>query len=143
MSDETRVEGACLCGGVRFSVRLPTLFCTHCHCTMCQRGHGAGYITWFGVSTEALGFASGEDLLVRYASSDHGARTFCSRCGSSLFCASKHHPDRVDVVLANMLGAIDLEPQMHTYFDNRAAWVVVGDELPRLGGETGTEPISG
>ena len=64
MSDETRVEGACLCGGVRFSVRLPTLFCTHCHCTMCQRAHGAGYITWFGVSTEALGFASGEDLLV-------------------------------------------------------------------------------
>ncbi len=142
MAEESRVQGTCLCGDVRFSVRLPTLFCAHCHCTMCQRGHGAGYVTWFAVSVEALSYASGEDLLVRYPSSDHGTRTFCSRCGSTLFCESKNHPDRVDIVLANMQGAIDREPELHAYFDNRAAWVVVGDDLPRLGGETGTEPLS-
>ena len=139
---EDAVEGACLCGGVRFSVRLPTLVCGHCHCTMCQRAHGAGYVTWFGVPPAALGFASGEDLLVRYKSSDHGTRTFCSRCGSTLFCESKHHPDRMDIVLANMEGAIDRAPQVHVYFDNKAEWVVVDDGLPRLGGETGLEPIS-
>jgi len=109
---------------------------------MCQRAHGAGYITWFGVSPDALGFESGEDLLVRYASSDHGVRTFCGRCGSTLFCASRHHTNRVDVVLANMEGAIDRAPQLHAYFDDRAAWVVVGDDLPRLGGETGMEPVA-
>ena len=43
------VQGACLCGAVRFQVTLPTLFCVHCHCTMCQRNHGAAYVTWFGV----------------------------------------------------------------------------------------------
>jgi hypothetical protein len=140
MAKESQVEGKCLCGGVRFSVRLPTLVCAHCHCTMCQRAHGAGYVTWFAVAPDALGFVSGEDMLVRYASSEHGARTFCSRCGSTLFCASDLHPDRVDIVLANMEGAIDREPQLHIYFDDRADWVVVGDDLPRLGGKTGTEP---
>ncbi len=142
MAEESRVQGSCLCGDVRFSVQLPTLFCAHCHCTMCQRAHGAGYVTWFAIPVEGLRYASGEDRVVRYPSSDHGTRTFCSRCGSTLFCESKNHPDRVDIVLANMLGAIDREPAVHAYFDNRAAWVVVGDDLPRLGGETGMEPLS-
>ncbi len=139
---EDAVEGTCLCGGVRFTVRLPTLFCGHCHCTMCQRAHGAGYVTWFGVPPEALSFSSGEDMLVRYASSDHGERRFCSRCGSTLFCLSTPHPYHVDMVLANMYAAIEPRPQSHTYFDNKAEWVVVDDGLPRLGGETGMEPIS-
>ena len=34
MSDAQRVPGACLCGAVRFTITLPTLFCAHCHCTM-------------------------------------------------------------------------------------------------------------
>jgi len=141
MGEET-IEGACLCGDVRFRVRLPTLACAHCHCTMCQRGHGAGFVTWFSVPPKALDFVSGEDLLVRYKSSDHGERRFCSRCGSTLFCLSKHHPDRLDIVLANMEGAIDRAPQLHIFFSDKAKWVVVEDGLPRLGGETGIEPIS-
>ena len=51
-----------------------------------------------------------QDVLQRYASSTHGTRSFCSRCGSTLFCESTHHPDRVDVVLANVKGTIDRAP---------------------------------
>jgi hypothetical protein len=40
-----------------------------------------------------------------------------------------------------MREAIDREPQLHTYFDSRASWVEIGDELPRLGGKTGLEPL--
>ena len=49
---ETPILGACLCGAVRISIRPPTLFCGHCHCTMCQRNHGSAYVTWFGVPWE-------------------------------------------------------------------------------------------
>jgi len=35
---------------------------------------------------------------------------------------------------------IGLSPQFHVYFDDRADWVHIADELPRLGGKTGTEP---
>jgi hypothetical protein len=141
MSQNDPVTGACLCGAVRFYVRLPSLFCAHCHCSMCRRNHGAGFVTWFAVPIAQLGFDRGQDELVEFSSSEHGTRSFCRRCGSSLFCASSRHPDRVDIVLANMEGPIDRSPQLHAYFDHRAPWVVVEDGLPRLGGPTGLEPI--
>lgn len=141
MATSDRVEGSCLCGDVRFSVRLPSLFCAHCHCTMCRRAHGAGYVTWFGVPPAELRFEAGESSLRRYASSEHGTRSFCGRCGSTLFCESTLHPDRIDIVLANMREPIDRKPQLHCWFDDRADWVEVDDGLPRLGGATGLEPI--
>ncbi len=136
-----KVDGACLCEAVRFQVRLPSLFCGHCHCTMCQRCHGAGYVTWFAVPRSQLEIRSGHSELREYASSAHGKRSFCGICGSSLFCEVDTHPDQVDIPLASMKGAIDLAPQLHIYFDNRAPWVVVSDDLPRLGGESGMEPL--
>lgn len=137
---EQSVTGSCLCGAIAFRVALPTLACVHCHCTMCQRNHGAPYVTWIAVAKPNFELEAGESELVRYASSDHGTRSFCGRCGSSLFCESTRRPEDIDVVLASMHGPVDRPPQMHIYFDDRAQWVAVGDELPRLGGKTGLEP---
>jgi len=135
-----RVPGACLCGSVRFTITLPTLFCVHCHCSMCRRNHGAAYVTWVAAARERLTLDAGADLLTRYASSQHGSRTFCSRCGTSLFCENEGHPERVDIPLANLSGPIDRAPALHFFFDDRADWTEVSDALPRLGGKTGVEP---
>lgn len=78
---------------------------------------------------------------MRYESSEHGARSFCGNCGSSLFCESSHHPDQIDIVVANMKEKIDLLPQAHIFYDDRVDWIEVDDGLPRLGGTTGMEPI--
>jgi hypothetical protein len=142
MASGEEVAGSCLCGQVRFRVRLPTLFCAHCHCSMCRRSHGAGYVTWLGTSREHLSLDAGEEMLKRFRSSDHGTRSFCGRCGSSLFFETTQHAERIDVVLANLHGPIDRAPQAHAYFDCRADWVAVDDDLPRLGGETGIEPLA-
>ena len=139
--EPTFVSGACLCGDVQFTVELPSLFCGHCHCTMCQRNHGAAFVTWFGLPKARLTLDAGSEALVRYASSEHGSRTFCGRCGSSLFCENAKHDDRVDIPLANMKAPIDREPQMHAYWSDRASWQPVEDDLPHLGGGSGTELI--
>ncbi len=135
------VTGSCLCGAVRFQFVLPTLFCCHCHCTMCRRSHGAGFVTWVGVPRQGFELTSGRDQLVRHDSSDHGSRSFCRVCGSSLFCESTRHPDQIDIVLANLADPIDREPQMHIHYSDRADWVTSGDALPRLGGKSGLEPL--
>jgi hypothetical protein len=141
MPENETVAGACFCGNVRFTVQLPTLFCGHCHCSICRRSHGAGFVTWFVVPREQLAFQSGETELARFQSSDHGTRSFCRHCGSTLFCESTNHPEVIDIVLANIDGAIDRTPEVHVYYDDRARWVKVTDNLPRLGGATGLEPL--
>jgi hypothetical protein len=135
------ITGSCLCGSVRFSSRAPSLFCGHCHCSMCRRSHGAGYVTWLIVPRDGFEVDSGAESLVRYASSDHGTRCFCGRCGATLLFESTLRADQVDIVLANLDVPADLGPQAHIHFDDRVDWVCTNDGLPRLGGPTGMEPV--
>ena len=135
------VHGSCLCGAVRFAIELPVLFCGHCHCSMCRRAHGASYVTWIGLPRERFSVLAGAERLVRYRSSDHGVRSFCGTCGRTLFCELTTHPGAIDIVLANLDDTSDIVPQAHVYFDDRAAWTRVGDDLPRFGGNTGIEPL--
>lgn len=141
-TEETKpVRGSCFCGAVAFEITLPTLSCVHCHCTMCRRVHGAGYVTWIAVPYARFRMVSGSDHLAVHHSSDHGRRSFCDVCSSSLFCESTHHPEYIDIVLANLADKIDREPQAHYYFSDRVDWVTVDDALPRFGGKSGTEPL--
>ena len=55
-----KIAGSCLCGGVRFTARLPSSFCGHCHCSMCRRSHGAGFVTWFAIPREQFSLDEGE-----------------------------------------------------------------------------------
>ena len=135
------VAGSCFCRTIRFEIELPTIFCGHCHCSMCRRSHGAGFVTWLAVSRSQFKILDGGDRLVRFQSSDHGSRSFCDACGSTLFCESGRHPDQIDIVLANMDGPIDREPEVHVYFSDRAPWVSIDDTLPRLGGGSGFDPL--
>ena len=142
MERATPVQGACLGGAVRFEFVLPTLFCGHCHCSMCRRAHGASHVTWIGVKVKQLSLTTGLDQLAAFSSSDHGKRSFCDQFGSSLFYESDSHPDVIDIVLANLQDLIDRAPQAHYYFSDRAEWTAIGDEPPRFGGETGTDPLA-
>lgn len=137
------MTGSCLCGSVRFSARAPSLFCGHCHCSMCRRNHGAGFVSWLIVARERFALDAGEIELVHHRSSDHGTRSFCGRCGSTLFFESTKRPDQVDLVLANLDDPSDLAPQFHIHWDDRVDWIHVDDGLPRLGGATGMDPVSG
>ena len=139
------VTGSCFCRAVTFEIDLPTLFCGHCHCSMCRRPHGASYVTWTGVPPEQFRITGGEGQLQIYQSSEHGRRQFCKICGSQMFCWHEREdqtaPAMIDVALAALHGKIDRQPEEHYYYDCRAKWTVVNDDLPKLGGETGTEPL--
>lgn len=140
MTTET-ARGSCLCGAVRFEVQVPTLACAHCHCSMCRRAHSAAYVTWLRLRKDHLEVTAGSERLVRYRSSGHATRSFCGVCGSSLFFESAQSPNDVDVAFANLDDPVDRVPQLHVFFDDRVDWAEVGDTLPRLGGETGLQPI--
>ena len=134
------ISGGCFCGAVRFELDLPTLFCAHCHCSMCRRLHGAAFVTWFGVSYAQFRLVQGDAELTRFRSSEHGMRSFCRRCGSTLFCESTNHPEWIDIVLASLDRPIDRTPEMHIFVDDGVPWRSDDPGLRRLGGASGLEP---
>jgi hypothetical protein len=126
----TQVPGACLCGAVTFSIGLPSLWCAHCHCTMCQRAHGAAFVTWVGVPTAQFHLDQGADL--QWFLSSHGAgRGFCRCCGASMLFRSERWPGEMHVTVANLMAPIDRAPQAHVFYDTHVDWVQLGDSLPR------------
>ena len=132
MTSQPTVAGSCLCGAVRFRAALPPKWVAHCHCSMCRRAHGAGFVTWVGFDGAALTVDSGSETLSRYASSAQATRSFCSRCGSMIFFESGHWPGEIHVTLASLDLAEGLEPQAHSYWSSRAAWADwSGTELPK------------
>jgi len=63
MSEKKTVTGGCLCGALRFSIDLPTAWCVHCHCSICRRNHGAGFVTWVGVPRDHFRMEAGEETM--------------------------------------------------------------------------------
>src|SRR2546428_5471864 len=97
--------------------------------------------TFFQVGRERFRLLAGDENLQRYRSSPWAQRVFCKTCGSSLF----GEPDGVPalgIALGSMLGPIDREPHRHICWDDRASWVRIGDDLPRLSGPGFEAPIS-
>ena len=133
------VTGSCFCGAVQFEIELPTTFCGHCHCSMCRRPHGASFVTWTGVPPERFAISAGKEQISTYQSSEHGTRSFCRICGSQMFCQTE--PEIIDIALAALHDRIDRDPEAHYYFDCRAEWTQVNDDLPKLGGEDGMQPL--
>lgn len=69
------ISGACLCGAVRFEVNRPLDRVAHCHCTICQRAHGAAFVTWAAVPQEGVRITAGEADVTHYRSSEIGTRS--------------------------------------------------------------------
>jgi len=141
MSDNQAFTGGCLCGAVRFEVTPPTKWCSHCHCSLCRRAHGAAFVTWFGVEKTCFAVVSGTEHIGWHQSTPEARRGFCTLCGSTMVFEGERWPDEVHIALANMEGPIDRSPQAHVFYDNHVDWVEFGDNLRRLGGLTGVEPL--
>src|SRR5262245_59015510 len=129
--NDTGASGSCLCGGVSFRIAFPTKWVAHCHCTRCQRAHGAAFVTWAGVNDSQVEISDTEHLLRWYTGSELGRRGSCSRCGSPMFFCGERWPGELHIARALFVDPLDREPQMHGYYDTHVQWVALGDELPR------------
>jgi hypothetical protein len=125
------VGGSCLCGAVSFKAQLPSLWCAHCHCSQCQRFHGAALVTWVGFSKATFEIVGPGESLRWYRSSPPAQRGFCMACGSSLLFQSQKYPREMHVSLSNLHHPIDRLPQRHVHFDTHVPWLELADDLPR------------
>jgi hypothetical protein len=123
------VRGSCLCGDVAWEAQGSFELMSHCHCSMCRKAHGTGYAT--AVAAPAAGFrvARGEASVARYESSPGNFRTFCPRCGSSLWNAAG---ERVFMPAGCLDDDPGVRPIAHIFVASKAPWDAIGDALPRF-----------
>ncbi len=123
-------RGSCLCQKLSFEYDGPSLWCAHCHCTLCRRSHGSAFITWVGVDEKRFRLI-GESTLQWFESSPGAKRGFCGRCGSSVFFVADRWPGEIHITRASIAGEIDLSPKLHVFWENHVDWVQVDDRLER------------
>ena len=132
--ENKKVTGSCLCGKVEFAMQLPSKWCAHCHCSMCRKAHGAGYVTWVGFEKNQVVFPQGKKELAWYKSSPGAERGFCTQCGSSLFFRSERWAGELHVALGCILDEIDLQPQANVFFDKHVDWMPIDRTLKQIEG---------
>ena len=125
--------GSCLCKQVTFEVTKFQGPIGHCHCTMCQKFHGAAFSTFVEAKECDLIWLSGKELLTQYCAENESIRTFCCCCGSSLLFQSKYNRQEQTIEIA--LGAFDslksIRVDAHIYTESKADWYDINDNLPQ------------
>lgn len=133
MVNKMKNKGSCLCGNITFSADSLLPMIGHCHCTMCQKFHGAAFSTFVEVKVFDLHWHQGEELLKSYHADNGTVRKFCQNCGSSLTFESKHNRSEKTIEIA--LSAFDeiehVEPNAHIYTESKVGWLSLSDELPQ------------
>jgi hypothetical protein len=124
--------GSCLCKQVTFEVIKFQGSAGHCHCTMCQKFHGAAFSTFVVTNKSDLHWLSGHALLKEYRADNDSIRTFCACCGSSLLFESKHNrnEDTIEIALAAFDTFETVHPDAHIYTESKVDWFDINDDLP-------------
>ncbi len=115
-------EGKCYCEKVAFKVATPATWSAHCHCTQCQKIHGAAFVTWAGFETDDWSIDDKEKHFTVF-NSGKAARGFCNNCGSSFFFKYKDSPAYVFFALPNFTQGPDYMPTENIFYDNHAPWI--------------------
>ncbi len=134
MVNSQQVNGSCFCGAIGFTATLPSKWCAHCHCSMCRKSHGAGYVTWVGFESGQVKITRGEDRLNWFDSSKGAQRGFCRTCGSSLFFRSERWAGELHIALGCMDDDIDRRPDANAFFDTHVDWMPIDTTLKQVGG---------
>ena len=124
------LKGGCHCGAVRYEMPAEVTHHSLCHCRDCQACAGAPVVSWAGVKKEGLKI---EGELQTYASSEHGRRMFCGRCGTGLFYVNDAWiPDGVDVQTATLDDPDALPVQKQVQVAERIGWMKTAHMLPEF-----------
>lgn len=128
-----RMNGSCLCGGVRYETRGPLVYAGYCHCSQCRKFSGSALSAFGGLDAASFSVIQGVDLLGSYDKTSATRMRFCTRCGSSLFTEKP-----LSKMVHLRLGTLDTEPsvwpQFHVHVESLPAWSAICDGLPCVDG---------
>ena len=133
MTDDQISTGGCLCGAVRYAVKGPLRNVVNCHCSMCQKLHGA-----FGAHSKARKAdlsITRSDGLAWYKTSDVARRGFCRECGSSLFW-EPFELEATGIIAGSLDGPTGLRTMGHIFVGEKSDFYEITDDQPQFNGSS-------
>ena len=107
-----RFTGGCLCGNVRIVVTGRPYRVDLCHCLDCRKYHGALF--------QAFAVFPQDAVRIDGDTRDYAGRSFCPRCGSSVFARSA---DEIEVNLGSLDAPDQLRPTYELFTIRRESWL--------------------
>ncbi len=149
MTSTPTAQGQCLCGSVAFTAQQPSLWVVHCHCTRCQRAHGAAFVTWVGFLQQQVQIHDSKQQLKWFRtttphtqnSAQNNTQTetqtethisergFCAQCGSPMFFKSTACANEIHIARALFTTPLTAQPDAHVHYDTQVDWVHIAERL--------------
>ena len=134
MGENTKMQGGCMCGSVRYETIGDSFGVNHCHCRSCRRHNGAAVVTLAGFKADQVKFSGRERKI--YKSSPGVGRAFCGDCGTPL--TWEGDGGELGPIFEFHISTFDrpelLIPTAHAFEPERIPWFDIADSLPRYSG---------
>ena len=131
---QTKHQGGCYCGAVRYEITGPPAWSGHCHCRSCQIVLGGAFITWCKIAADKFAVTHGT---IKICEKTPGIkRGFCGECGTTLTYAADHTVEGQDWTADAWFAAATLDdpglaiPKTHVFVSHKQPWIRLGDGLP-------------
>jgi len=131
-----RIEGGCLCGGVRYRLHEQPKQLSDCHCVDCRRASAAPFVTWGSFPREKIELLSGELRKVKHADR---LRSFASCCGTPLFFQDDEASEWIDVTISSLDYPEAYSPEVTIWTEDRLPWVPLDSTRPAFRQGRGSE----
>lgn len=133
------IDGACLCGAIRYEATIDPAQVRICHCTQCQVQSATAFRTGVLVPAEHFRLVSGTPkVYVKTAESGRPrALAFCAECGTSLYGTSPTDPKQYSLRLGTARQRAQLVPTVQIWADEAMPWLSGIASMPRVGKQSG------
>ena len=127
---QTRFEGGCLCGAVRYLLTATPHYVYFCHCRDCQRESGSPFVTDMSIDRAALNIAGPLRRYTRTGDSGKSVhRNFCTLCGSTLLTEFDVDPEHVSIKACSLDDPSRITPDRHLFVSRAQSWLKLNDGL--------------
>lgn len=119
------IDGACLCGQVRYEARIDRSKVRICHCTQCQVQSATAFRTGVLVEREHFRLLSGElkSYIKRGETGAPRALMFCPECGTSIYGCAVTEPKAYSLRLGTARQRAELAPVLQMWARSAMPWL--------------------
>jgi hypothetical protein len=117
------LNGACLCGQVRFHLMTDPIVTHACHCTQCQRVTGSAFAVNLMIEADRVTVEAGE------ITRTEDGQAACPRCGTRLWGYHPMFGERAAFVKAGVLAG-GRTPDVHCFTSTKQPWLPLPEGAP-------------